>query len=987
MDRATEKVNQTSTAELFPPDLRGLAGQIAAMLGDGELADSILTKIRERSPDDRLAMAFLLRLGEAPSNLSAQDLTDDSRRDDLLFCLGASEMIGTGLLNAGPEWISLFDGARGVGFAPNSVASVRSSVSLEDLAARKKRVMLAIAIADVLERAQPLDTMRAMSVLADDCINAALKIAARELELEPIAERFCVIALGKLGARELNLSSDIDLSYIVDDDGRLDLQEQTRRLGERLTEIISGRCFRVDLRLRPGGSRAPLISSFEGALGFYQSFGQTWERAALLRARPIAGARSIGEQLIGELRNFIYRAYLDFDTIRDLRAMKQQIEDELRSPELVRRNIKLGYGGIRELEFIVQALALIYGGRDPRLRTANTIEALHRLKACGYLDAGHADELSAAYLTLRNVEHKLQVAAGLQTHTLPSDHADLAILAARLGFGKSATSVEGFVQELDRTRELVSQSFRETLGSDQADRATAVSDAALTAWRSAANLDQAGAALSQLGFAHPEESAVHLELLVYGPRHLPPTERRRESIKQLGPLMLDEMSKLPDPDLVLRNLASFFAAVGARTSYLALLQQHPAIRQMLMRLFASSDYLSGLFIRHPEVIDTLVRSDVAAIRRDPAPMASELHDRMRACVDFEQRLDAIRSFRHQEFLRIAIADLAGELQLQEVEQELSNLAQIVVSEGLRWAQIETAEKRALPDDLKLCVIAMGRLGAGEMTYNSDLDLIFVYYLPEEIAASGLMAASRIVQKLIAILEAPTREGYAYKIDLRLRPSGNAGPLVTSLEGFHAYHAQSSALWERQSLVRARVIAGDRALADEIELARRKFVYELGLDAAGVAEIKAMRMRIERELGQETSFQLNLKHGPGGLLDVEFLTQMMALRYGRDHPELRVRSIVAMVHAITGAGLLPKKEAEQLEQDFYYLSRLENRLRIESDQAATALPRDPDRLLPIARRMGFTGSSAASDLLTHVELRRKRIRELFDSCFAREAAIH
>jgi len=356
-----------------------------------------------------------------------------------------------------------------------------------------------------------------------------------------------------------------------------------------------------------------------------------------------------------------------------------------------------------------------------------------------------------------------------------------------------------------------------------------------------------------------------------------------------------------------------------------------------------------------------------------------------ACDSLESRLDALRTFRQQEFLRIAIADLNGELAFAEVQTGLTILAEAVLREALECARTDVSQRRAVPDELRLCVLALGRMGAGEMAYNSDLDLIFVYYLPGEIAAAGLEVASRVAQRLIAFLEAPTREGYAYKIDVRLRPSGNAGPLVASFAGFHDYHRESSALWERQALVRARVVAGDRALGDEVEAARKQFVFGRGLDRAAVREIATMRAQIERELGAETSTRLNLKQGPGGLVEVEFLAQMMALRYGQTHPAIRLRGTIELLHAAAQNHLLDEIDARHLVDDYDFLSRLENRLRIESDQAATALPTAPARLAPIARRMGYGGADAAGALRRELAWRRARVRTTSTAIFSREVS--
>jgi glutamate-ammonia-ligase adenylyltransferase len=968
---------------IFEPAVRGLARRLARLLGEQALATETLRRVRERAPDEQLAIAFLLRLGELSASRLREVLRDNARADDLIFCLGGSELVGSGLATSGVNWVDVFERGR----APQAAATAErfdgARASAAALGAFKRRELLRIAIADLLGHDDVAATVSAMSRLADDCIGAALALAARESGGHSLAAAFSVIAMGKLGAGELNLSSDIDLIYLLDGDDDLERYAAAQRLGARLNEILAVHCFRIDLRLRPGGATAPLVSSLEGALNFYENYGETWERAALLRARPVAGATAAGERFVAELGRFIYRVYLDFDTIRELRAMKVQIEDELRSPELVDRNIKLGRGGIRELEFAVQALTLIYGGRDPRLRTRGTIEALARLEKYGYMAAVPARELSAAYLFLRNVEHKLQVVAGLQTHTLPSAERAFDRLATRLGYGKAPDAGAHLTRDLAAQRTLVAEHFRAMFRDDSERASPSVSRAARGAWHIARDGGRALAELQELGFSDPASGTRHLELLAREPAYRPASRTRQAALERLGPQLLEELRQLPDPDLALMNLASFIAAVGARTSFLALLEEHTATRRMLLRLFASSAYLSTLFIRHPEMIDTLVGSEVARGPNLGAELAAELHALVEACDTLESRLDAIRTFRQQEFLRVAIADLSGALSLDEVQAGLTMLAEAVLREALVRARANVAERVAISDELRMSVLAMGRMGAGEMAYNSDLDLIFVYYLPGETASGGLEAASRVAQRLIAFLEAPTREGYAYKVDVRLRPSGNAGPLVTSLGAFHSYHRQSSALWERQALVRARVVAGDRALGDEVEAARKQFVFKRGLDHAGIREIAAMRAQIERELGAESGRRLNLKQGPGGLVEIEFLAQTMALRYGRAYPAVCERKTDTMLIALAQSGLLEESEAHDLVDDYGFLSRLENRLRVESDQAATAIPTAPDELAPIARRMGYVGTDAAGDLLRELSRRRSRVRGVAEAVLSRE----
>src|SRR6266481_1246800 len=842
-----------------------LGDRLKRRLGNQRLAEQALAAVTKRAPDERLALAFLLKLAEDSPTALKNVLRDRVAGEDLIFCLGSSELIATELSSAGARLGEVFLDARD-STIERLLAAMRQERPTIDALDRQeaaselgnfmRRMRVQVAIGDLLDRIGVLDTARAMSELADECIRTALDLAIRFLgERAGEVGRFCVLAMGKLGVRELNLSSDVDLVYLHEPSGSPGGAEAAARLGELFTEILSAGCFRIDLRLRPGGRSAPLVTPIDGAISHYQNLGQTWERAALLRARPVAGALEIGHQLLAELSRFVFRSYLDFDTLRDLRAMKRQIEAELRTPAMIERNIKLGRGGIRELEFIVQALTLIYGGRDRRLQIAETVAALQTFDSLDYLPSARARELADAYLFLRDVEHKLQVVAGLQTHVLPDIEPQMRALAARMGFGKDGQALAEFDARLGSDRALIANQFRETLAGGEEESIRSVSDAAELAWNSAYDPDASTPYLGELGFARPDESARHLDLLARGPSHAPTSPRRRELLERLGPVLLDEIGRLPDPDLALMNLAEFIAAIGARTSFLALLEQHPATRRVLLRLFASSAYLSTIFIRHPDMLDTLVRSDLAATRRSPAELRDELAGLIAASPDFESKLDALRAFRHQEFLRIAIADLAGDLELFDVERELTTLAETVLDEAMALARIQTAARFPIPATMRLCGIAMGRLGASEMSYNSDLDLIFVYDDRAEVAAGSREIASRITQKLIAILESRTREGYAYKLDLRLRPSGNAGPLVTSLAGFREYHRHSSAVWERQALIRARVITGDRELSRLVEATREDFVFGRGLSAAQVAEIAAMRARMEHEIGADGAARL------------------------------------------------------------------------------------------------------------------------------------
>ncbi|MGH7859722.1 MAG: DUF294 nucleotidyltransferase-like domain-containing protein, partial [Candidatus Binatia bacterium] len=448
------------------------------------------------------------------------------------------------------------------------------------------------------------------------------------------------------------------------------------------------------------------------------------------------------------------------------------------------------------------------------------------------------------------------------------------------------------------------------------------------------------------------------------------------------PALFGEIRTSTDPDLALHHMAEFISAVGARTSFLALLTEKPETLRLLVGLFSSSRYLSHFFLRHPELLDSLVRADLAMVHKDRAVLDAELDSLLQAAPDYEAELDALRRFRNEEFLRIGVNDIHGLLDFVEVNEQLSDLAEACLAAALRIASRTIAERFG-PSPGRFAVMAMGKLGGHELNYNSDLDLIFVYDAPPRPDSGGVSVHeyfTKLAQRLMAVLQVATPEGYVYRIDMRLRPSGASGPLVSSLEAYRRYHETSSALWERQALIRARGVAGDSALGSEVERVNEEFVYGRGLADEDVAEISRLRMRMERELSRESASRWNLKTGRGGIVDVEFLVQMLQLRHGAAHPAVRLRSTERALEALFKEGVLPAEEFRALHQGYRFLRRLENSLRIERDQPVEALEHEAAPTL--ARRVGYTGppEDAARELLAEFESVRESIRRIYESRF-------
>jgi glutamate-ammonia-ligase adenylyltransferase len=889
----------------------------------------------------------------------------------LLRLLGGSPTLAAGLAAEGEAWPQLFAATLAVG-----VRSLAEHVALLEgeatadrpalqrrLRAHCRREFVRIGGRDLVGLASVDETVRELSVLAEAIVEVAVGVTRRRLEREwgaPLDGPFAVLGMGKLGGEELNYSSDIDLIYVYERDGEHPSGRTNRecfvRLAEEVTRAISevtadGVCFRVDLRLRPGGREGPLAASIGATVSYYEGWGQTWERAAWLKARVVGGDRALGAALFRELEPFVFRRYLDFATLEDLKEMKRKVDASLGDSERQARDVKLGRGGIREIEFWVQAQQLIHAGKDARLRERGTLAVLGALAQAGYVEAPRAQRLGAAYRFLRDVEHKIQIVHQRQTQRIPVAADERRALARRLGYHAPAAA-EDFEAAFIRYTTEVHACFEQLFYGAEQPRSP-------TFERLLDQADEAAVAtaeLVRLGFTEPETARANLVLLRDGPPHAPASPRRRKTLAQLAPALLGEIIESGAPDRALAHVATFITTVGARSSYLHLLLENPGVRRLLVRLFATSEFLSRYFLRHPELLDSLVRVDLVRVVRTPAELAAELADRLAAAPDFEAQLDGIRRFRHEEFLRIGIHDIEGELEGEDVERQLTALARVCLEAAVTLARHEVQRRYALPATAPitaLAVIGMGKLGADELNYHSDLDLVFVYE-PGEPAAWGEHDAhavfTRVAQRTISALATPTAEGVAYQIDTRLRPSGNQGSLVTSFAAFEAYHRSSAAVWERQALIKAQVVLGPEPLRVRLQAAIDQAAYARGLSADEVDEVGRIRERMAAERGGDA----HIKTGAGGVVDVEFAVQLLQLAHGFREPRVRTPSTRTALAALAATDLLPAADATALRAGYAFLRALESRLRIERDQPPGTLDDDQAVLLALARRLRFEG---------------------------------
>lgn len=888
----------------------------------------------------------------------------------------------------------------------------------DDVAAvhRKLRQMAAcemyrIGARDVLGLAGLDATLTALSSLAEVCVDLAVTrlralMAAtggevRREDGRPVG--FVVIGMGKLGGCELNFSSDIDLVYLYETDavaeGSPPAREFFTRLAAAVTKAIGessadGHIFRVDLRLRPEGINGVPVNVVDAAISYYEGWGDTWERGALAKGRPIAGDLELGRRYLAELEPFIYRRHLDFQTVEDLRSMKDRIDAELALLKPGTRNVKIGRGGIRELEFVVQVLQLIHGGHAPAVRGASTRRALDALEAHEYLSHEEAADLRVAYNFLRNVEHAVQIEEKRQTQTLPQTAEGLLWLARRLGYGTgrrgagdAPDEVAAFEHDWEKQTHRVHELFVRflELRFEGAPRHHAVDPISLAVLGQIAEgrLEEAAVVLGRMGIPGGLHAAENLARIYQGRFRGPASPQRRRAVEALAPTLLAAVASSSDPERALDGLVEFLLRTGAHTSYLALLSGSPKTMEILVALFASSPYLAGHLVGHPELLDSVVRADSA----EAEPTAARLLETLSAALpedetDEEEVIAALRRFRVSELLRIGLGDLAGALDTEAVHRSLSVLAEVCLQAAVRLARGLVAKRLAGPwERLELAVVGMGKMGASEMSYGSDLDLIFVY----DSGASGYDAdahllATKWVQKLISLLGTRTRDGVVYEVDARLRPSGRSGPLVTSLERFIEYHSGEADLWERQALLRARVVFGASAVAARIEAAIGDTLWGRSLDAAGTAEIGDMRTRVENELAAEGPERLNIKTGRGGIVDIEFLVQMLQLRSGAEHPEVRRRGTLRAIDGLRAAGVLGETDAATLAGHFRFLRRLEARLRLERDRPVEALDTDPETLGPLAGRLGFDGADPGGELLATYRRTREEVRAIYQRYF-------
>lgn len=813
------------------------------------------------------------------------------------------------------------------------------------------------------------ETLTDLSRLAELLLDRALRIAHagvtaqlgpphwRDAQGHVMPASFCVLGLGKLGGEELNFSSDVDLIYVYThvDDAMSGPQERApldwfMRLGQEFARLVStetadGFLYRIDLDLRPEGDAGPPAISDTVLADHYENAADHWEKVAFMKARPVAGDLELGWSAVRAIHPMIYRAAMDYAGVRRIRSLQERVGKE-RGAGDDGFDVKLDPGGIRDVEFVAQALQLLHGGRIPQLRDRSAQRALARLAETRVLPAETAALLRHAYLFLRRVENRLQMEDERQVHELPGRPDAQLRLARAMGFFGD-TALADFEAELSRQRECV------------------------RAFGASFQVESDAEAILQLFHRHQPQ--------------LLATPETRPMLEALAENFAREIEASPDVVLALNNLDRFVRALGSRRFYFELLIDRPELVGRLAALFAGSRFLSGLLAQHPRLIEPLfadpnvllltreqLRDDLVAIRRELGPPED---------VDVELDLEALRLFHHKQILNVGLLDVDEKVSRAACEEALTTIAEVALEAALAIAQREVARVRSATPAARFLVVGMGKLASRELTYGSDLDLIFLYDTPGD--ADALEAQEycvRVAQRLISALETQTASGSCFEIDSRLRPSGNQGTLVTSLDSLRNHYDAVAMLWEKQALLRARPVAGDAASAAAFA-ALRDAVLRAPLADDAAAEIHRVRLRMERELAEETATRRDLKRGRGGLLDVENAVQFLQLQHGRAHPALlEVDRTERQIDKLADAGVLSAAHAQVLRDGWEFLERLASRLRVVENRSISDLDEERGDLDGLARRLGYSGgtreSSARRALLDDYARHTRAIRAAY-----------
>jgi glutamate-ammonia-ligase adenylyltransferase len=815
------------------------------------------------------------------------------------------------------------------------VRGASSEESQKDVMARlrdyKRQIALFVGLADIAGVLSIEQVTQALSDAADRSISSAVRyllarpVKSGELQVpEPAKPEqgsgYFVLGMGKLGAYELNYSSDIDL-IVFFDAGVTRLREGSEpapffvRLTRDLVRLLQDRTadgyvWRTDLRLRPDPGATQLALSTDAGLSYYESFGQNWERAALIKARVVAGDKEAGEAFLAQLSPFIWRRYLDFAAVADIHAMKRRVHEFKGHARIAvaGHDIKLGRGGIREIEFFTQTQQLIAGGRQRELRTPETLVTLRRLADQGWIDDEACEGLSEAYRFLRTVEHRLQMIADEQTHKLPSGAQEVERVACFCGYADVEAFSAALVERLTRVQKYYDQLFA---------RLPAIGEAGEEReYRPDDELPETLAALRESGFNNPDAVVEMIRGWRAGRYAATRSQRARECLSEIQPKLLEALSDTADPDTALVSFDRFVSELPAGVQLFSLLRSNTNLLQLIANIMGTAPRLARVLSRRSRILDAVLDPSFFGELPKPEMIEQHIEEELSQAFDYQDCLDRARRVGHEQSFLIGVRILSGTVTADQAGRAYAGLAQSMIRALHAQVEKELARQHGVLKGGESVVIAMGKLGSQEMTAASDLDLIIVYDFDEDATMSdgarplaGGQYYSRVTQRLISALSAQTAEGSLYEVDMRLRPSGHSGPVATQFSGFVEYQREKAWTWEHLALTRARVVSGPAHLVQGVEETIRD-VLTTRRDRRKVAnDVLEMRARIEKEKG--TLDIWDIKNVSGGLVDLEFIAQFLQIVSAHEHPEVLDQNTATAFEKLSGASLLEPADAQIL----------------------------------------------------------------------------
>ncbi len=782
----------------------------------------------------------------------------------------------------------------------------------EELFAKKIRHLkyseiIKIVIRDVIGINSVEKTLEELSLLADLVISACCAYIEKRYKRK--TPKISVIAMGKLGAMELNFSSDVDIIYVYEST-ELDNIEDFNKKAVLINKLLStntedGFLYRVDNDLRPGGRFSPLAMSGEAVKNHYLLFGEAWQRVALLRARFLAGDESFVTEVLTELSPFIYSKYIDYSLVDDLRKLKERINAESLKTDIEGINVKLGKGGIREAEFFVQVLQIINGGKDLSLRKVKFSESVDALANRQIIELWDAKNLKDAYYFLRRVENSIQMEEERQEYLLPKNEKVLIRVIKRCGFD----SISEFYDKLEFYRNIVSNHFNK-LFEDK----IKVKDDGISKENILNNV------VKKFG-----NSSCQIEIVerFFDLREKVQT-RYKESFSKFVYELVHRIIEKDNNEKILKQVEDFVVLLVKRPTYIPLLAENPLIIDKVLDILNIGGFLTQILLSHPESLDYFILQKDNIDRKTLNGYLKAVRSVVGGVPDYEDKMFLLRQFKNSEWLKIALLKHSQEIDYELMELFLSNLAEAILITVIQICEDVLNEKYIKPKQ-DFALIGLGKLGTKEMNFHSDIDLIFVYDSDDEKAA---FYNTKLLQRVITALTTTTKEGYLYKVDMRLRPTGSQGPLVTTIENFINYHKENAWIFEKQALTKARVLGENSFFKEKVESILENIVYENDYDEKLLkSEIKAMRKKIETELVTEQKGSFDIKAGRGGIIDIEFIVQYIKLRYGKSYTNLRLTNTEDFFKALKDTRLLMESLVDELSSYYTFLKLLETNIRL------------------------------------------------------------